>query len=141
MSLGGEFGWGLGWSRTGRGSKTVEGLDLRDDSGNPISIEEKPKFPKSDLAVPGLYFFDKDIVEICRNLKPSARGELEITDAIKEYMSRGKLSVQVLPIGTAWLDMGSYESLLEAGQFVHIVQSRQDILIGDPVTAMHARST
>ena len=120
---------------------TQYGVVEIDDSGNPISIEEKPKFPKSDLAVPGLYFFDKDIVEICRNLKPSARGELEITDAIKEYMSRGKLSVQVLPIGTAWLDMGSYESLLEAGQFVHIVQSRQDILIGDPVTAMHARST
>jgi len=73
-------------------------------------------------------------------LKPSARGELEITDAIKEYMVRGKLSVEVLPIGTAWLDMGSYESLLEAGEFVHIVQSRQGILIGDPATAMRTRS-
>lgn len=120
---------------------TQYGVVEIDDSGNPISIEEKPKLPKSDFAVPGLYFFDKDIVEICRSLKPSARGELEITDAIKEYMSRGKLSVQVLPIGTAWLDMGSYESLLQAGEFVHIVQSRQDILIGDPVTAMHARSS
>jgi len=108
--------------------------------GMPISIEEKPKSPKSDLAIPGLYFFDKEMVEICRNLKPSTRGELEITDAIKEYMSRGKLSVEVLPIGTAWLDMGSFESLLEAGEFVHIVQSRQGILIGDPSTAMKTRS-
>jgi glucose-1-phosphate thymidylyltransferase len=90
------------------------------------------------LAIPGLYFFDKEIVSICQNLKPSARGELEITDAIKEYMSRGKLSVEVLPIGTAWLDMGSFESLLEAGEFVQIVQSRQGILIGDPMTAMRA---
>jgi glucose-1-phosphate thymidylyltransferase len=73
-------------------------------------------------------------------LKLSLRGELEITDAIKEYMSRGKLSVEVLPIGTAWLDMGSFESLLEAGEFVHIVQSRQGILIGDPITAMQARN-
>jgi glucose-1-phosphate thymidylyltransferase len=96
--------------------------------------------PKSDLAIPGLYFFDKDIVEICRNLKPSTRGELEITDAIKEYMVRGKLSVEVLPIGTAWLDMGSFESLLKAGEFVHIVQSRQGILIGDPNAAMRARN-
>ena len=88
-----------------------------------------------------MYFFDKDIVGICHELKPSPRGELEITDAIKEYMKRGKLSVEVLPIGTAWLDMGSFESLLEAGEFVHIVQSRQGILIGDPTTAMHARNS
>jgi len=109
-------------------------------TGKPVSIEEKPKTPKSDLAIPGLYFFDKEIVSICQNLKPSARGELEITDAIKEYMVRGKLSVEVLPIGTAWLEMGSYESLLEAGEFVHIIQSRQGILIGDPATAMRTRS-
>ncbi len=108
--------------------------------GLPVSIEEKPRMPKSDLAIPGLYFFDKDIVEICRNLKPSPRGELEITDAIREYMSRGKLAVEVLPMGTAWLDMGSFESLLEAGEFVHIVQTRQGILIGDPTTAMHVRN-
>ena len=110
-----------------------------DSLGKPISIEEKPNSPKSDLAIPGLYFFDKDIFNICRNLKPSARGELEITDAIKEYLSLGKLSVIALPLGTAWLDMGSYESLLEAGEFVHIVQSRQGILIGDPMTAMRSR--
>jgi glucose-1-phosphate thymidylyltransferase len=119
---------------------TQYGVVELDGNGRPVSIEEKPNSPKSDLAIPGLYFFDKEIVAICKNLKPSARGELEITDAIKEYMSRGKLSVEVLPIGTAWLDMGSYESLLEAGEFVHIVQSRQGILIGDPVTAMQARS-
>jgi len=119
---------------------TQYGVVEIDPTGKPISIEEKPKAPKSDLAIPGLYFFDKEIVSICQNLKPSARGELEITDAIKEYMVRGKLSVEVLPIGTAWLDMGSYKSLLEAGEFVHIVQSRQGILIGDPATAMQTRS-
>ena len=78
-------------------------------------------------------------MEICKAIKPSARGELEITDALKEYMNRGQLSVEVLPIGTAWLDMGSFESLLEAGEFVHIVQSRQGIKIGDPTSAMQAR--
>ena len=118
---------------------TQYGVVELDNYGKPLSIEEKPKTPKSDLAIPGLYFFDKEIVSICRNLKPSARGELEITDAIEEYMSRGKLSVEVLPFGTAWLDMGSHESLLEAGEFVHIVQSRQGILIGDPATAMRSR--
>jgi glucose-1-phosphate thymidylyltransferase len=120
---------------------TQYGVVELDSSGIPISIEEKPKAPKSDLAIPGLYFFDKDIVEICRALKPSPRGELEITDALKEYMSRGKLSVEVLPIGTAWLDMGSFESLLEASEFVHIVQSRQGILLGDPLTAMRTRNS
>lgn len=110
-----------------------------DSSGKPISIEEKPKEPKSDFAIPGLYFFDNKIVEICRNLRPSHRGELEITDALKEYLTRNELTVQVLPIGTAWLDMGSFDSLLEAGEFVHIVQSRQSILIGDPATAMRSR--
>jgi glucose-1-phosphate thymidylyltransferase len=110
-----------------------------DSNGNAISIEEKPNEPKSDLAIPGLYFFDNKIVEICKALKPSARGELEITDALKEYMNHGLLSVEVLPIGTAWLDMGSFESLLEAGEFVHIVQSRQGVKIGDPTSAMQAR--
>jgi glucose-1-phosphate thymidylyltransferase len=122
------------------GDPTQYGVVELDNDGKPVSIEEKPKSPKTDLAIPGLYFFDKEIVSICRDLKPSARGELEITDALKEYISRGKLSVEVLPIGTAWLDMGSYESLLEAGEFVHIIQSRQGILIGDPATAMGTRS-
>jgi glucose-1-phosphate thymidylyltransferase len=118
---------------------TQYGVIELDKSGKPISIEEKPNSPKSDFAIPGLFFFDKEIVEICRNLKPSTRGELEITDALKEYMTRGELSVEVLPIGTAWLDMGSFESLLQAGEFVHIVQTRQGVLIGDPLTAMLAR--
>jgi glucose-1-phosphate thymidylyltransferase len=119
---------------------TQYGVVEVDSSGRAISIEEKPKIPKSDLAIPGLYFFDSEIVGICKTLTPSARGELEITDALKEYMRRGHLKVEVLPLGTAWLDMGSFESLLEAGEFVHIVQSRQGILIGDPTTAMKARS-
>jgi glucose-1-phosphate thymidylyltransferase len=121
------------------GDPTQYGVIELDSSDRPISIEEKPKEPKSDLAIPGLYFFDNRIVEICRNLKPSSRGELEITDALKEYMSRNELFVEVLPIGTAWLDMGSFDSLLEAGEFVHILQSRQGILIGDPATAVRAR--
>jgi glucose-1-phosphate thymidylyltransferase len=112
-----------------------------DLNGNPISIEEKPQTPKSDLAIPGIYFFDKKVVSICRSLKPSPRGELEITDALREYLTEGNLSVEILPIGTAWLDMGSFKSLLEASEFVHIIQSRQGILIGDPVTAMKARDS
>jgi glucose-1-phosphate thymidylyltransferase len=155
LILGDNFLYGSGLGRKLQNLDSVEGATIfaykvsdptqygvveLDNNGKPVSIEEKPKSPKTDLAIPGLYFFDKEIVSICRNLKPSARGELEITDAIKEYMSRGKLSVEVLPIGTAWLDMGSYESLLEAGEFVHIVQSRQGILIGDPATAMRTRS-
>ncbi len=154
LILGDNFLYGSGLGRKLQNLNSVEGATVfaykvsdpssygvveLDSTGRPISIEEKPKLPKSDLAIPGIYFFDKEIVEICRNLKPSARGELEITDAIREYMSRGKLAVEVLPMGTAWLDMGSFESLLEAGEFVHIVQSRQGILIGDPITAMHAR--
>jgi glucose-1-phosphate thymidylyltransferase len=154
LILGDNFLYGAGLGRKLQNLDSLEGATVFackvsdpgqygvieiDSSGMPVSIEEKPKSPKSDLAIPGLYFFDKDIVEICRNLKPSSRGEFEITDAIKDYMSRGKLSVEVLPMGTAWLDMGSFESLLEAGEFVHIVQSRQGILIGDPTTAMQAR--
>jgi glucose-1-phosphate thymidylyltransferase len=118
---------------------TQYGVVELNDSGKPISIEEKPESPKSDLAIPGLYFFDKEIAQICRGLKPSSRGELEITDAIREYMLRGKLSINVLPIGTAWFDMGSFESLLEAGEFVKIIQSRQSIIIGDPSSAIISR--
>ena len=155
LILGDNFLYGSGLGRKLQNLESIEGATVfaykvsdptqygvveLDPTGKPISIEEKPKNPKSNLAIPGLYFFDKDIVDICRALKPSSRGELEITDAIKEYMSRGKLSVEVLPIGTAWLDMGSFESLLEAGEFVHIVQSRQSILIGDPITAMRTRT-
>jgi glucose-1-phosphate thymidylyltransferase len=156
LILGDNFLYGSGLGRKLQNLDSIEGAKVfayrvndptqygvieLDSNGQPVSIEEKPTTPRSDLAIPGLYFFDKDIVEICRALKPSPRGELEITDAIKEYLSRGKLSVDVLPIGTAWLDMGSFESLLEAGEFVHIVQSRQGILIGDPITAMRARNS
>ncbi len=155
LILGDNFLYGSGLGRKLQNLNSIEGATVfaykvsdptqygvveLDSRGKPISIEEKPMIPKSDLAIPGLYFFDKDIVEICHSLKPSLRGELEITDAIKEYMKRGKLSVEVLPIGTAWLDMGNFESLLEAGEFVHIVQSRQGILIGDPITAMRVRN-
>lgn len=155
LILGDNFLYGSGLGRKLQDLESIEGATVfaykvsdptqygvveLDSNGKPISIEEKPKTPKSDLAIPGLYFFDKDIVDICRALNPSSRGELEITDAIKEYMYRGKLSVEVLPIGTAWLDMGSFESLLEAGEFVHIVQSRQGLLIGDPITAMRIRN-
>ena len=154
LILGDNFLYGPGLGRKLQNLDSVEGATIfaykvKDPTqygvveinqiGVPISIEEKPIYPKSDLAIPGLYFFDKEIVRICQKLKPSNRGELEITDAIKDYMARGKLSVQVLPIGTAWLDMGSYESLLEAGEFVHIIQARQGILIGNPETAMLAR--
>ena len=155
LILGDNFLYGSGLGRKLQNLESLEGATVfaykvsdptqygvveLDSSGKPISIEEKPETPKSDLAIPGLYFFDKDIVDICQALRPSPRGELEITDAIKEYMSRGKLSVEVLPMGTAWLDMGSFESLLEAGEFVHIVQSRQGILIGDPISAMRNRT-
>lgn len=155
LILGDNFLYGSGLGRKLQDLQSIEGATVfaykvsdptqygvveLDSNGKPVSIEEKPKTPKSDLAIPGLYFFDKDIVGICRALNPSSRGELEITDAIKEYMSRGKLFVEVLPIGTAWLDMGSFESLLEAGEFVHIVQSRQGLLIGDPITAMRIRN-
>ena len=155
LILGDNFLYGSGLGRKLQNLESVEGATVfaykvsdptqygvveLDSNGKPISIEEKPKTPKSDLAIPGLYFFDKECVEICRALTPSLRGELEITDAIEEYMSRGKLSVEVLPLGTAWLDMGSFESLLEAGEFVHIVQSRQGVLIGDPITAMRTRT-
>ena len=154
LILGDNFLYGSGLGRRLQNISLVEGATVfaykvsdptqygvieLDPSGKPISIEEKPKEPKSDLAIPGLYFYDNKIVEICRNLKPSARGELEITDANKVYLANSQLSVEVLPIGTAWLDMGSFDSLLEAGEFVHIVQSRQGILIGDPATAMRAR--
>jgi glucose-1-phosphate thymidylyltransferase len=111
-----------------------------DASGAPVSIEEKPASPKSDLAIPGLYFFNYSVVDICKRLRPSPRGELEITDALRQFLKKGDLRVELLSAGTAWLDMGSFDSLLEASEFVHVVQSRQGILIGDPVTAMRART-
>jgi len=102
-----------------------------DQDKNVVSIEEKPKEPKSSYAVPGIYFYDNDVVEIAKNIQPSPRGELEITDVNKEYLKRGKLKVGVFDRGTAWLDTGTIQSLMQAGQFVQVIEERQGMKIGD----------
>lgn len=102
------------------------------EQGRAVSIEEKPKKPRSNYAIPGLYFYDNDVVQIARELKPSARGEYEITDINRAYLEQGKLSVDVLARGTAWLDTGTFDSLLDAANYVRTVEERQGLKIGVP---------
>ncbi|MGJ1194852.1 glucose-1-phosphate thymidylyltransferase RfbA [Sphingobacterium spiritivorum] len=145
LILGDNIFYGSGMSKLLQSCATIEGgcifaYPVRDperygvvefdEQKNVISIEEKPKEPKSNYAVPGLYFYDNDVVEIAKNIIPSSRGELEITDVNKEYLRRGNLKVGVFDRGTAWLDTGTIQSLMQAAQFVQVIEERQDLKIG-----------
>jgi len=147
LVLGDNIFYGTGFGRHLRRFESVDGAAIfayrvanpseygvveMDGSGKALSLQEKPAEPRSHYAVPGLYFYDQDVVEIAKNLEPSARGEYEITDVNQHYLDQGRLHVDVLERGTAWLDTGTFDSLLEAAHFVRTVQQRQGLAIGVP---------